>query len=237
MKLAVKARELLRRHHPGPYVLLLFLAVVFGLLAFLKLASEMREGETLAFDRWLLLALRSNADPSVPIGPDWLRRTMIDLTSLGGTPVLTLITVAAAGYLLVARRAATALFLVLAISGGALTGTMLKLLFARARPELVHHLVEVTNASFPSGHAMNSAVTYLTLGALLARTEKSRAIRAYLIGLAVVLTLMIGSSRVYLGVHWPSDVAAGWCVGGAWAILCSLIARALQRRRTLEPEG
>lgn len=237
MRLAGKARELLRRHHPGPYVLLLILAVVFGLLAFLKLASEMREGETLAFDRWLLLALRSTADPSVPIGPDWLRRTMVDLTSLGGTPVLTLITVAAAGYLLVARRAATALFLVLAISGGALTGTMLKLLFARARPDLVQHLVEVTNASFPSGHAMNSAVTYLTLGALLARTEKSRAIRTYLIALAVILTLLIGSSRVYLGVHWPSDVAAGWCVGGAWAILCSLSAQTLQRRRTLEPEG
>ena len=110
-------------------------------------------------------------------------------------------------------------------------------MFSRARPELVQHLVEVTNASFPSGHAMNSAITYLTLGALLARTEKSTAIRIYLIALAILLTLTIGFSRVYLGVHWPSDVIAGWCLGGAWAVLCSLAARTLQRRRMLEPES
>lgn len=230
----LKVRELIRRHAES-YILLLFLIVAFGLLIFLKLASEVREGGTFAFDRWLLLALRSEA--SVPVGPDWLRRTMVDLTSLGGTPVLTLITVSCAGYLLVARRAATALFLILAISVGGLTSTLLKLAFVRARPELVHHLVEVTNASFPSGHAMNSAITYLTLGALLARTEESRAIRIYLISFAVFLTLTIGFSRVYLGVHWPSDVAAGWCVGGAWAILCSLVARTLQRRRTIEAQG
>ena len=143
----------------------------------------------------------------------------------------------AAGYLLVARRVETALFLVVAIAGGALASTSLKLLFSRARPELVQHLVEVANASFPSGHAMNSAITYLTLGALLARTEKSTAIRIYLIALAILLTLTIGFSRVYLGVHWPSDVIAGWCLGGAWSILCSLAARTLQRRHMLEPEG
>lgn len=229
-------RALLRRHHAESYVLLLFLILAFGLLVFIRLASEVREGETIGFDKWLLLALRRVADPSVPVGPDWLRRTMIDFTALGGTPILTLITTASVGYLLVARRRSTALFLVLAVSGGAITSTVLKLLFVRTRPELVRHLVEVTNASFPSGHAMNSAVTYLTLGALLARTEKSGAIRIYLITLAVSLTLTIGFSRIYLGVHWPSDVVAGWCVGGAWAILCSLIARALQRHRAIEPE-
>jgi undecaprenyl-diphosphatase len=161
-------------------------------------------------------------------------RALTDITSLGGSSVLALITVASAGYLFVARRPETALFLMLAVAGGALANTLLKLLFSRARPDVVQHLVEVAHTSFPSGHAMNSAVTYLTLGALLARAESSAAIRIYLIVVAILLTLLIGFSRVYLGVHWPSDIIAGWCLGGAWAILCSLVARALQRRHMLE---
>ncbi|HTU09949.1 MAG TPA: phosphatase PAP2 family protein [Allosphingosinicella sp.] len=237
MNLLAKARDLQRRHKIETAALLLVLVVAFALLVFLKLASEVRDGETFAFDRWLLLALRSDADPAVPIGPHWLRLTLLDFTALGGTPFLTLITVAGAGYLLFARKRATAVFLVLAISGGAIASTLLKAIFDRARPDLVHHLVEVTNASFPSGHAMNSAIVYLTLGALLARTEESRAIRIYLIALAITLSLIIGFSRIYLGVHWPSDVAAGWCVGGVWAICCSLLARFLQQRRAIEPES
>ncbi|WP_313807396.1 phosphatase PAP2 family protein [Sphingobium sp.] len=222
------------RHHAESYVLVMFFLSAAALFIFLSLASEVREGEILAFDRWLLLALRNTADPAVPVGPSWLRAAMIELTALGGTSVLTLITVAATGYLLAARRASMAAFLVLTVAGGAAASTLLKQLFARSRPD-VQHLVEVTSASFPSGHAMNSAVTFLTLGVMLARTQTSPAIRIYLICLAVILTMTIGLSRVYLGVHWPSDVIAGWCVGGAWAILCSLAARTLQQRRALEP--
>ena len=232
-----RARALWREHHPESFVLLLFLTGALGLLAFLTLASMVRGGEVLSFDRSVLVAMRSAADPAVPVGPHWLRAAMTDITALGDTSVLTLITVAMVGYLLVARRAETALLLVFAVAGGATLSTSIKALVGRARPDVINHLVEIANASFPSGHAMNSAITYLTLGALLARTEKSRAIRVYLIAVAVVLTLLIGCSRVYLGVHWPSDVAAGWCLGGAWAILCSLIARWLQRRRMIEPEG
>jgi len=228
--------KLLSKHHPDSYVLLLFLIIAAALFAFLKLASEVAEGDTAAFDRWMLQAFRSPSDPSVPVGPDWLRRTMVDVTALGGPPVLTLIVIAAAGYLVAARKVATAAFVVVAISGGALASTLLKLGFARARPDIVDRLVEVHSASFPSGHALNSAVTYLTLGALLARTESARSMRIYVMAVAMSLTLVIGCSRVYLGVHWPSDVIAGWCVGAAWAVLCSLVARALQRRRAIEPE-
>ncbi|HEY0116154.1 MAG TPA: phosphatase PAP2 family protein [Allosphingosinicella sp.] len=215
-------------------ILIVFLILMVAGFGFVKLASEVVEGDTLAFDRWLIRALRSPADPSVPVGPEWLQVFMIDVTAMGGVTLLTMITVIATGYLIATRKFSTAAFLAGAVAVGAILSTLLKLGFARSRPDLVAHLVEVDSTSFPSGHAMNSAITYLTLGALLARAEASRRVRIYLLGIAIALTLMIGFSRVYLGVHWPSDVMAGWCVGAAWAVGCSLSARALQRRRAIE---
>ncbi len=236
MTLAARIRRLFAGHHADSNMLVFFLLAAIGILIFLMLASEVREGEVFALDRWLIQALRDPADPSVPIGPIWLRRTLTDITALGGSPLLTLLTLVSAGYLIAARKAATAAFLIAAISTGAIASTVLKLLFTRARPDLVTHLVDTYSTSFPSGHAMNSAVTFLTLGALLARAESNREVRIYLMSVAVSLTLMIGFSRIYLGVHWPSDVLAGWCVGASWAILCSWIARILQHRHAIEPE-
>ena len=112
--------------------------------------------------------------------------------------------------------------------------TLLKMGFDRARPDLVPHGSFVSTASFPSGHAMMSAVTYLTLGALLASVHSPTRVKAYLLALALVLTLLVGLSRIYLGVHWPTDVAAGWAVGAAWALLSSLAMRWLQKRGDVE---
>ena len=218
-------------------VLIAFLAVTVLLVGVGNLASEVVEGDTLAFDRWLISGLRDAANPGEPIGPWWLKKTMIDLTALGGGPFLTMLTLVAAGFLMAARKWGMALFVVLAIAGGGLAGNVLKWIFVRARPDLVPHLVSVDSASFPSAHAMNSAVTFLTLGVLLSRTQKDRRLKAYLLGIAVFLTLIVGFSRVYLGVHWPTDVVAGWAVGAAWAILCSLVAAWLQDRHTIEQEG
>jgi undecaprenyl-diphosphatase len=145
-----------------------------------------------------------------------------------------LLTAVVASYLLVARKASTALFVIGATIGGAMLSTTLKSFFQRPRPDLVAHLVDVTSTSFPSGHAMNSAVVYLTLGALLARTQKDRRTRIFILSVAIALTLIIGTSRVYLGVHWPSDVLAGWAVGATWAALCSTLARMLQRRGAID---
>ncbi len=217
--------------------LIAFLALTVLLAGVGNLASEVVEGDTLAFDRWLIAGLRDPADPGSPIGPSWLTKTMIDLTALGGGPFLTLLTLAAAGFLVAARKWGMAVFVVLAIAGGGLVGNLLKWIFVRARPDLVPHLVSVDSASFPSAHAMNSAVTFLTLGVLLSRTQKDARLKAYLLGIAVFLTLIVGFSRVYLGVHWPTDVVAGWAVGAAWAILCSLVAAWLQDRQTIEREG
>ena len=210
----------------GPHgvILLAFLALSVGSLAFVKFVSEVAEGDTMAIDRALLLALRTS-DPSVSAGPSWLGTGMIQLTALGSGTVLWVVTALAAGYLLTARKPTSAAFLVIAVGAGMALNSLLKDLFVRPRPELVTHLVQVQTTSFPSGHAMNSAIVYLTIGGMLAQAEPDRALRIYVIGAAILLTVLIGVSRVYLGVHWPSDVLAGWCVGAAWAGLCALIAR------------
>jgi len=215
-------------------ILAAFLALALLLFAFIRLAWEMTEGETMSIDKALMLALRTS-DPSVPVGPPWFANIMLQLTALGGGPVLWLLIILAAGYLLAARRYSTAAFLVAAVSLGMGLSTLLKGLFERPRPELVAHLVQVQTTSFPSGHAMNSAVVYLTLGGLLARAQKRRGVRIYLLSAAIALTVIVGFSRVYLGVHWPSDVAAGWCLGAAWALLCSMVALTQQQRRAIDP--
>lgn len=204
--------------------LMLLAALTLSLFAFLKFASEVSEGDTLAFDRAILLSFRLPEQPATPVGPQWLHQAMIQITSLGGGAILTLVTAGVAGYLFVSKRAATGLFVIGSVSGGALLASTLKSIFDRPRPEVVQHLVEVNSLSFPSGHAMNAAVVYLTLGALLARAQPRRAARRYVVSLAVIVTFLVGISRVYLGVHWPTDVIAGWCVGATWAALCSLAA-------------
>ena len=208
-----------------------------ALFAFGKLVEEMLEGDTRAFDEAVLRALRSPTNPADPLGPWWVETALRDLTSLGSTAVLTLITLSAIGYLLIDGKRAAAVFVLLSIGGGTVVSTLLKNVIARPRPELVAHLVEVRTLSFPSGHAMLSAVTFLTLGALLARLQSRRRLKAYLLTVAVFLSLLVGISRVYLGVHWPTDVLAGWCVGAAWAMLCWLLALWLQRRGQIENEN
>ena len=225
------------RHRVESRILVAFLAAAVVIFLLGKAASEVIEGDTLAYDRALLLLLRQPGDPGTPIGPQWLRQVMIDVTALGSVAVLTIITTLAAGYLVAARKRALAAFTVGAVAGGALLGTLLKAVYARARPDLVAHLVGTDSASFPSGHAMNSAVTFLTLAVLLSRAETSVALRRYLMSVAIGLTLLIGFSRLYLGVHWPTDVLAGWIVGGLWATACSLGAKALQARHTIEQAG
>lgn len=217
---------------------LVSLAVVglFG-WGFVTLAGEVTGGETLGFDRAILLSLRNPADLSDPIGPSWIEESARDVTGLGGHVILGLITVSALAYLLMTGRRHVALLLVGAIGGGMVLSALLKLGFDRPRPDLVPHGARVYTASFPSGHAMLSAATYLTLGAVLARVHAERAVKLFFIGVAVALTILIGSSRVYLGVHWPSDVLAGWCGGAAWASLCQYLALVLQRRGTVEGEA
>ncbi len=222
-------------HHEFP-ALLLLLAVSLAIWGFAEVADETMEGDSRAFDEYVLLALRSPGDPANPRGPRWLEEIGRDLTGLGGVMVLSSVTLAAAGYLLLRGKSRIMWFLLIAVGGGIVLSLLMKQLFDRPRPDLVAHGSYVYTTSFPSGHSMMSAVTYLTLAALLAKVESRRAIRMYLLSIAVVLTLLIGVSRVYLGVHWPTDVAAGWCAGTAWALGCWAVATFLQRRGRIEPE-
>ncbi|WAP69461.1 phosphatase PAP2 family protein [Jiella pelagia] len=217
------------------WTLLGALIIAGAIWTFVSIAGEVMEGDTQGLDRDILLALRSSADPSDPLGPPWLEELGRDVTALGGTGILIMITFFVAIYLLVAGKRRSMVMVVCAISSGFLMSQLLKRSFDRPRPDLVPHGSYVYTASFPSGHAMVSAVTYLTLAMLLARVEPRRRLRAFLIGIAVFLTVIIGISRVYLGVHWPTDVLAGWTAGAAWALMWWLLATWLESRGAVEP--
>lgn len=207
--------------------LALFLAGSAAALLFLLLANGVTEGDTRAVDEAVLRALRDPADPAMPRGPWWLRVMVMDLTSLGSVTVLALVTILVSAYLALSGRRGSALLVLASVLGGWGLSQLLKLGIGRARPDVVGHLVTVHDLSFPSGHAMLSAATYLTLGALVARTEARWRLRAVVMGGAVLVTLAIGLSRLYLGVHYPTDVLGGWIAGAAWALACWLMARRL----------
>ncbi|MHC2105852.1 phosphatase PAP2 family protein [Methylobacterium sp. CM6246] len=222
----------LRLNEVGPLVALLGVSILG--YSFFYLAHEVGEGSTAALDRKILLALRNPADLSDPIGPPWLEETMRDITGLGSVFTVLFLTCAVAAYLAVSGRRRISLFVLAAVGSGELISTVLKLFYQRPRPDLVPHGMEVFTASFPSGHATMSAIAYLTLATLIARLDRNRSAKALVLGLGVGLTLLVGLSRIYLGVHWPSDVLAGWCIGAAWASLCWFVALQLQRRGEVE---
>lgn len=205
------------------------------ILGFGLLADAVVEGGTAAFDRAILLAFRTPGDSADPIGPPWLEEAARDVTALGSIPFLGLLLVAVVCYLLLVGKRGLALLMGASVLGGEAIDTILKIGFRRPRPELVAHAARVFTASFPSGHAVLSAVTFLTIGALLTRGHADRRVKVYFIALAVLLTVTVGLSRVYLGVHYPTDVLAGWCLGAAWATLCWVAALWLQTRGQVEP--
>lgn len=216
-------------------VLLAGILIAGGLWGLFELAEIARDPVTHDLDARILLAFREPGDPANPIGSANVEGWMRDMTALGGTAVLVLLTALVILYLLMAGKWQIALFVLAAVGGGQIVSTLLKLGIDRPRPDLVPHLMLETSRSFPSGHAMMSAVTYLTLGSLLARVVKERRLKIFFLTVAVLLTFIVGVSRIYLGVHWPSDVLAGWCAGFAWAMIWWLIARWWLKNRATPP--
>lgn len=200
------------------------------LYGFGVLASEVGEGETLSFDRSVLMLFRVDGDPTAPIGPPWMFELARDVTALGSFTLLCLLVVAVAAILLILRRRETAAYLVLAIVSGTALSSILKMVFDRSRPDLTG-IVTVFTSSFPSGHATMSAVTFLTLGACLAAATENGKLKTFAYFYAGLLTMLVGISRVYLGVHYPTDVVGGWTIGASWAALSWLGFQVVVRRR------
>lgn len=207
---------------------LLMALVAGGIYTFVAVANDVSENELQRFDNGLLLLFRQPSDVSAPIGPSWVAQSVVEITTLGGYPVLVTLVTAIAGFLLVYRKFGPAIFMLASIISGTVVSHLLKIVYDRPRPDIVDHLVATHTASFPSGHATMSAVVYLTLATMIVRLVDDVAVRIYVILMAVLLTFMVGMSRIYLGVHWPSDVIAGWALGTAWACSSWLAVTALR---------
>ena len=170
------------------------------------------------FDRAVVAGLRDAQDPAVTAGPVWLGPFAKDITALGGTPVLTVLCLLLAGFLVVRREWRRLVLLLGVVAGETIIVHALKDAFGRARPEHVPHLVEATSASFPSGHSASAAAIFLVLAAMLAPSLKDAASRYYVYAAAAIMALLVGASRIFLGVHYPTDVLAGWSFGFAWTM-------------------
>lgn len=219
-----------RLGHGELRILLAVMVLATLVWGFAELADEVMEGETGQLDETVLLMMRDSDDVSDPLGPGWVEEMGRDITALGGNIVLTLFVLAVVGYLMLNGRKRLVIIVLVSALGSLGVNTLMKNSFDRSRPELVPHHTAVYTASFPSGHAMAAASIYLTLGALLARLEQRRRVKTYILLVATLLTLLVGISRIYLGVHWPTDVLAGWAAGAGWALLCWLLAEIIQQR-------
>ncbi len=227
-----KAVEWLGGHERG--VLVGGFTAAAGAWLFLMFGRLAASGRTLAIDDRILLALRTPGDLRRPIGPTWVADVARDITALGSTDLLWLSTMAVAGFLALDRRYRAMIFVLVAVISGWALSFALKDLFRRSRPTVVPHLMPAYFSSFPSGHSMMAAVVYFTLGSLLASLVARRRLKFYFLAMAGLLSGLVGVSRVVLGVHYPTDVIAGWSVGLAWAALCSTVERRLARRGTIE---
>ncbi|OXT01580.1 hypothetical protein B7H23_00980 [Notoacmeibacter marinus] len=228
------ARALLNELRSSPLSLASMIVAAIAsaaLFVFLAIADEVDEGETERLDQAVLLFFRHAGDPEQTIGPPWVRESAIEFTALGGIPVVTLLVITVLGFLAIERRWGAALFVSIGILGGMALSTSLKLFYSRPRPDLVTQLDVIHTKSFPSGHATITTCVVLTLAVMLIRLTDNPRGRVYIFVMAVIYALLIGVTRVYLGVHWPSDVLAGWAIGTFWACFCWVVMTLLQRWR------
>lgn len=212
-------------------LLLTAVAIAGGLWGLLALVDDVREQENARLDRLVLLAFRVPGDLATPIGPRWVQEAARDFTALGGFTVLTLISVLAVVLLLMHRRKLQAAIFAGTVVLTQIAAEVIKHFIHRPRPDLVPHHDLVYSSSFPSGHATMSPVVYFTLAMIVAAGERDRPTRALLLAGATLLVVAIGVSRVYLGVHWPTDVLAGWALGGVIALAALTVLHWAGRRQ------
>jgi undecaprenyl-diphosphatase len=212
----------------GIYLVAGFSVLLATAAAFAWLADEVGEGGTQRFDNAVLLWMHRHASPT-------LSSFALEVTSLGsGLPIAVVLLVSTA-FLWATRHRYSVLLLWIAVAGGEILNATLKGVFDRPRPRLFPWLTHASFSSFPSGHAMTAVIVYVTLAYLIARLEPSRAMRRLTFAVTGLLVLGIGLSRMYLGVHYPSDVLAGYAAGCAWATFCALGMEAVRHFRVREP--
>lgn len=207
---------------------LIGLVLAAGVLwSFLSIADEMAEGETRALDSRIILSLREPGDLNNPIGSKNVEEAVRDITALGGTTLVTVVTIVSVLAFLFQKKRVHALVMAGVVLAAWASSQATKALYGRPRPDLVPHEAFVYSASFPSGHSTMSTAAFLTLAMLVASLASNRRSKALAYGVAAVFAVGVGFSRVYLGVHWPTDVLAGWCLGSAWALAGWIALRAL----------
>ena len=179
-------------------------------------------GRSTEFDGAGLRLFRTGLDLH-PRGAPWLAEAVRDYTALGGVLLRHIVAIGALVALVFLRLRREAMLLALTIIGGWLVNTALKLLVGRPRPEIVPHLTEAGGSSFPSGHSFNSAVVYISIALAFAAMSQRQSVRATVVLTAMALTLLVALSRVWLGVHYPSDAIAGWLGGAGWAFTAAAL--------------
>lgn len=222
------------KHQPfviGAIILCFFLFSFFG-----EVVDDVLEGDSHVLDEKILLMLRDPDNIQSPLGPGWLEEMMRDFTALGGIGLLTLVTAASAIYLLTVKRTRHAFYLLSVVATGTILSNLMKIGFDRPRPDLVPHDSITYMSGFPSGHSFMATVVYLTLGTILAEAAPRKSLKIYLISIAIFIALTVGVSRVYLGVHWPSDVLAGWLIGAGWALAFWILTKYLELRHILRKD-
>ena len=217
-----------------PLVGPLVAGLVAALLAwtFIGIGDEMGEGDTGAFDMAILRAAQS-----LRAGHPWVAEVMRDLSGLGSVTVLTLFSVVTVGYLAVVRSRPAALLVAAAVITGSMGVSLLKTWFGRPRPDVAFAGLVAPGMSFPSGHAAISAIIFLTLGALLASSRSRTLEQLYILAVAILMTVLVGTSRIALGVHWATDVLAGWAMGTAWALIWLIVTHGVVRTSRTESSG
>lgn len=203
--------------------------VVVGAWIFLRVADVVQDHGGHPLDEAILKWFRQPEDLGQLRGPWWMGEVMRDLTALGSPLILGLLTVVTMGYLVVSRRPHAAWLVTLSAVGGGWLNFALKEWYDRPRPEVVPSLTVVSGLSFPSGHAQIATIVFLTVASVMARLAITPARRVYILSTALLLSLFVGISRVALGVHYPTDVLAGWMVGVIWSLVLAGLVRGLQR--------
>lgn len=204
-----------------------------GTWGFIAIADEVSDNDTRSFDLSILEAVGGRYDT---LSGFW-QEVGRDLTALGGTAAISLMTLGVVIFLGLGGRWKAMLFVIASVVGGLVISLILKEIFDRPRPDVFAHRSHTMTPSFPSGHSANSAVAWLTMAVLLAKLVKSPGMKAYIFGIGLLIPLLVGLSRVFLGVHWPTDVIAGWLIGLSWALVVWGAATWLQRSGKIEEEG